>query len=359
MDKRELKVSAPGRICLFGEHQDYFGLPIIAAAINLRITISGKRSRDPIIDVDMPDIGEKEHLQLRKELKYSKARDYLKSGINILQREGKIPDSGWNCLIRGTIPINSGTASSSALAVAWIKFLLEAVRDKRAGDPDAIANLAFMAEVAEFNEPGGKMDHYSSALGGVISIHFENQFKVRKLKNTLGSFVLADSLQRKDTTGTLEYIKTHVLSGMGKIQKEKPEFQLNSSPLKEYLEDIERLDKEESNLIKGTLFTRDLTAEGESLFESETFDHVKFGSLLSRQQGVLKKYLKLSIPKIDKMLDAALQAGALGGKGNGSGGGGCVFAYAPERAKEVAEALRRLDTKPFIIHIEEGVRIDS
>lgn len=359
MDKRELKVSAPGRICLFGEHQDYFGLPIIAAAINLRITISGKRSRDPIIDVDMPDIGEKEHLQLRKELKYSKARDYLKSGINILQREGKIPDSGWNCLIRGTIPINSGTASSSALAVAWIKFLLEAVRDKRAGDPDAIANLAFMAEVAEFNEPGGKMDHYSSALGGVISIHFENQFKVRKLKNTLGSFVLADSLQRKDTTGTLEYIKTHVLSGMGKIQKEKPEFQLNSSPLKEYLEDIERLDKEESNLIKGTLFTRDLTAEGESLFESETFDHVKFGSLLSRQQEVLKKYLKLSIPKIDKMLDAALQAGALGGKGNGSGGGGCVFAYAPERAKEVAEALRRLDTKPFIIHIEEGVRIDS
>ncbi len=361
MDKRELKVSAPGRICLFGEHQDYFGLPVIAAAINLRITISGKRrrSRDPIIDVDMPDIGEKEHLQLRKELEYSKARDYLKSGINILKREGKIPDSGWDCLLRGTIPINSGTASSSALVVAWLKFLLEAVHDKRAGDPEAIANLAYMTEVAEFNEPGGKMDHYSSALGGVISIHFENQIKVRKLKNTLGSFVLADSLQRKDTTGTLEYIKTHVLSGMGKIQKKKPEFQLNSSPLKEYLTDIERLEKEESNLIKGTLFTRDLTAEGESLFESETFDHVKFGSLLSRQQGVLKNDLKLSTPKIDQMLEAALLAGALGGKGNGSGGGGCVFAYAPERAEEVAEALKRLDTKPFILHIGEGVRIES
>lgn len=359
MDKRELKVSAPGRICLFGEHQDYFGLPIIAAAINLRITISGKRSRDPFIDVNMPDIGEKEHLQIRKELEYSKARDYLKSGINILHREGKILDSGWDCLLRGTIPINSGTASSSALVVAWIKFLLEAVHDQRGGDPDAIANLAFMAEVAEFNEPGGKMDHYSSAKGGVISIHFENQIKVRKLKNTLGTFVLADSLQRKDTTGTLEYIKTHVLIGMGKIQKKKPEFQLSSSPLKEYLKDIERLDKEESNLIKGTLLTRDLTAEGESLFESETFDHVKFGSLLSRQQGVLKNYLKLSTPKIDQMLEAALQAGALGGKGNGSGGGGCVFAYAPERAEEVAEALRRLDTKPFILHIGEGVRTES
>ncbi len=359
MNANEIKVSAPGRICLFGEHQDYFGLPIIAAAINLRITISGTKKRDPIIDVDMPDIGEKEHLQLRKELEYSKARDYLKSGVNILQREGKIPDSGWDCLLRGTIPINSGTASSSALVVAWIKFLLEAVRDQRAGEPDAIANMAFMAEVAEFKEPGGKMDHYSSALGGVISIHFENQIQVKKLTNTLGSFVLADSLQRKDTTGTLGFIKTHVLNGVEKIQKEKTEFRLNSSPLQEYMVDIDRLDKEERDLLRGTLLTRDLTAEGKSLFESEAFDHVKFGDLLSRQQGVLKNYLKISTTKIDQMLDTALQAGALGGKGNGSGGGGCIFAYAPDRAEEVAEALRRLDTKPFIIHIGEGVRVES
>ena len=105
--------------------------------------------------------------------------------------------------------------------------------------------------------------------------------------------------------------------------------------------------------------TRDLTAEGESLFESETFDHMRFGALLSRQQDVLHNYLKISTPKISQMLDAALQAGALGGKGNGSGGGGCVFAYSPDRAEEVAEALRRLDTKPFIINIGEGVKIES
>jgi galactokinase len=216
-----------------------------------------------------------------------------------------------------------------------------------------------MAEVAEFKEPGGKMDHYSSALGGVISIHFENQIQVKKLKNTLGSFVLADSLQRKDTTGTLGFIKTHVLNGVEKIQKEKTEFRLNSSPLQEYMGNIDRLDKEERDLLRGTLLTRDLTAEGESLFESEAFDHVKFGDLLSRQQGVLKNYLKISTTKIDQMLDTALQAGALGGKGNGSGGGGCIFAYAPDRAEEVAEALRRLDTKPFIIHIGEGVRVES
>ena len=355
----ELKVSAPGRICLFGEHQDYFNLPIIAAAINLRITISGKRRRNPGISIDMPDIGEKENLSLGKELKYSKARDYLKSAVNILQREGLIPDSGWDCKISGTIPINSGTASSSALVVAWTKFLLEAIQDQRAGLQDGIANLAFMAEVAEFKEPGGKMDHYSSALGGVISIHFKNQLQVKQLPNSLGSFVLADSLQRKDTTGTLGFIKSHVLNGVKKIQREREEFQLNTSPLEEYMKNIERLNKEERDLLKGTLLTRDLTAEGEALFESGAFDHARFGALLSRQQDVLQNYLKISTPKINQMLDAALQAGALGGKGNGSGGGGCVFAYSPDRAEEVADALRKLDTKPFIIHVGEGVRIES
>ena len=31
--------SAPGRICLFGEHQDYLGLPVIAMAVDLRFYI--------------------------------------------------------------------------------------------------------------------------------------------------------------------------------------------------------------------------------------------------------------------------------------------------------------------------------
>jgi galactokinase len=28
-------ISSPGRICLFGEHQDYLGLPVIPMAINI------------------------------------------------------------------------------------------------------------------------------------------------------------------------------------------------------------------------------------------------------------------------------------------------------------------------------------
>jgi galactokinase len=39
-------ISTPGRICLFGEHQDYLGLPVIAMAISLRATIRGDKRTD-------------------------------------------------------------------------------------------------------------------------------------------------------------------------------------------------------------------------------------------------------------------------------------------------------------------------
>ena len=356
MRKEELRVSAPGRICLFGEHQDYLGLSIIAAAINLRISISGKKRKDRIFKINLPDIRDAEEFSLEKELKYTKERDYLKSAVNVLKRIGISFSSGWDCLIQGSIPINSGSASSSALVVAWIKFLLETTGEERAKMAEAIAELSFLAEVAEFREPGGKMDHYSSSLGGVVSIHFNDKLKFKRLKNPLKEFVLADSLQKKDTTGMLGYIKNHVLHGVASLRKKRKSFSLKSSLIQEVEDEIEKLSPEVKRLLKGTLLTRDLTAEGEALFERDTFDHVRFGRLLSRQHKVLRDYLHISTPKIEQMIEASLKAGALGAKTNGSGGGGCIFAYAHEKAESVAKALEKLGAKVYIVRVDDGAR---
>ena len=43
---QKLEIYAPARICLFGEHQDYLGLPVIASAINLKLKITGKKRND-------------------------------------------------------------------------------------------------------------------------------------------------------------------------------------------------------------------------------------------------------------------------------------------------------------------------
>ena len=352
----EIKVSAPGRVCLFGEHQDYFGLPIIAAAINLRISISGKKREDNVIKIDLPDIRDSEEFSLEKEVVYTKERDYLKSAVNVLKRKGIRFPNGWDCHVRGTIPINSGTASSSALVVTWVKFLLEAAKDERAHNPEEIAELSFLTEVAEFKEPGGKMDHFSSALGGIVSIDFDEELEARKLKNSLKEFVLADSLQKKDTTGILGHIKSHVLEGVAQIQKKIDGFNLKSPLKQRESEEIEQLPPDAKRLLKGTLLTRDLTAEGRALFGSEVFDHTRFGELLSRQHDVLRDYIRISTPKIEQMVDASLKAGALGAKTNGSGGGGCIFAYAPEKAENVAEALEKTEAKAYIVRIDTGVR---
>lgn len=359
MFKDKISVSAPGRLCLLGEHQDYFGLSIIAAAINLRISITGKElGSERSLKLDLPDIGENEIIPLDTEIPYSRERDYLKSAVNILQRQGVHFSSGWDCQVKGTIPINSGTASSSALVVAWIQFLLESAQDKNARSAESIAELAFQAEVAEFKEPGGKMDHYAAALGGIVYIDFGEKFLVEKYSSSLGEFVLADSLIRKDTTGTLGFIKKHVHQGLAQVQKNLAYFHLLSPLGAPEIEEIKKLPPVEQRLLLGTIKTRDITREGRSLFKAKEFNHTRFGKLLSQQQDVVRDDLQISAPKIDLMIDTALQAGALGAKINGSGEGGCILAYAPDKAKEVSEALSQLDTKAHIIRVDEGVRIE-
>ena len=102
--------------------------------------------------------------------------------------------------------------------------------------------------------------------------------------------------------------------------------------------------------------TRDITKEGRELFDRDEFDHNKFGQLLTQQHEVIRDYLQTSTPKIEKMMDAAMDAGALGGKLNGSGGGGCMFVYAPERAEQIAKAVERIGAKVHIVHVDIGVR---
>jgi galactokinase len=356
----DLIVSSPGRICLFGEHQDYFGLAIVAGAIDLRITISGRRRADRKIHLDLPDIGEVEDINLDAPLAYSRPRDYLKSGVNVVRRAGVRLDHGWDCEVRGTIPINAGTSSSSALVVAWVKFLLEAASDPRACDADQVAELGFLTEVAEFKEPGGKMDHYASAKGQVVAIHFGDHFRLTHLRRPLGRFVLANSLQKKDTTGMLGFIKSNVLDGLAAVRRSLPEFSLLSPVGDEERRAVEALpNPDQRRLLSGTLRTRDLTSRGEDLFLAPEFDHREFGRLLSAQHRVLRDELRISTPKIESLMETALKAGAYGGKINGSGGGGCLFVYAPDDTERVARALEDAGGKPCIISIDEGMRRES
>ncbi|MHA2231066.1 MAG: GHMP family kinase ATP-binding protein, partial [Candidatus Hodarchaeales archaeon] len=163
-----MRVSAPGRVCLFGEHQDYLNLPVIPSAISLRLSIIGKRRHDAEINVDLPNIGERKSFPIQDEIPYVEERDYLRSAVVVLQRNSFTFSTGFDCVIQGTIPIKAGMGSSSALVVAWVDFLARMSDQAVKLDPAKVADYAYQAEVLEFSEPGGMMDQYSAALGGTF-----------------------------------------------------------------------------------------------------------------------------------------------------------------------------------------------
>ena len=353
-----LRVSAPGRICLFGEHQDFLSLPVVAAAIDLRIYIEGTLRPDSLLRLNMPDIGKADEIDLSEPIVYSRKRDYLRSCINVLRRKGWDLSSGYDCRIHSTIPINAGVSSSSALTVAWLKFLLEASGDGSAYTADDLARLAHQAEVVEFGEPGGMMDHFAASLGKMIYVDCRPPFRAERLPPELDGFVLGDSLEKKETLGVLSDSKSDVLEGVRALSESHPGFDLHSTPTEEVASVLDRLPERIATKVRANLVNRDLTVEAMEMFAAD-MDPVKLGNLLTRHHQQLRDGIRVSTPKIDRMLAAALDAGALGGKINGSGGGGCMFAYAPGREDAVAEALEQTGGKAYKITIDTGVRVED
>jgi galactokinase len=110
-------------------------------------------------------------------------------------------------------------------------------------------------------------------------------------------------------------------------------------------------------LIDGTLTNRDLTVQARRILGTSHPDGSAFGKLMDEHQSVLRDVLHISTPKIDRMIDAATNAGAIGAKINGSGGGGCMFAYAPEEPERVAVAVREAGGTAWVVQVDQGVTV--
>ena len=349
-----MEISTPGRICLFGEHQDYLGLPVIAMAISLRVNLCGEKRSDKKVIIHKPDLGETESFSL-DDLTYTKPRDYFKSGIIVCKNVGLTFSTGFECEVTSKIPIRAGTSSSSAISVSWIHFLAQIADVRPNWDQQKIAELAYKTEVQEFNEPGGMMDQYSTAMGHLIYIQSEPDITIESLNPNLMTFVLGDSGEPKDTIGILSRCRDSRLEILQKLKMKNPTSTIHT--LGEGA-DISDLNASEIELYKSTLENRDLLKRVLPELEKEESNHELIGQLLTDHHQVLRDVLQVSTPKIEVMMDAALNAGALGGKINGSGGGGCMFAYAPNNPEQVAEAIEKVGGKAYIVQKDEGTRIN-
>jgi len=372
---KTISCSTPSRICLFGEHQDYLGLEVIASAITLRFTARGTlrpdrqiriKIRDESVcelnNINMQNLFEEFVIDLDKPIVYENKRDYLKSVLQILKQEGLELKTGADITMTSDIPIGKGMCSSTAMVTAFTKLIMELYHHPCAEDPMKIAEFAWKAEVEEFGEPGGMMDHYTSALGGLLHIDFSSGIAVTEKLNTKipGCFVLFDSLQKKDTISVLSKSKfptlsaIKILSAYG-ITSVKDFY---NDPSKEKL--LDRLDDELRIKLIANIRNYSNQRKALALFRSDNFDEEYFGSLLNEHYDNLSKGLGISTEVIDGILKTARQNGALGGKFNGSGGGGCCFVYCrQDDAEKIKAAVEKKGYPGIILLPDEGVRVDS
>jgi galactokinase len=366
-----VQVSTPSRICLFGEHQDYLGLQVIAAAVNIRFTAAAERREDSMLRIRIRDaslgaLGQKNPglyedvvLDLSEPLVYTQKRDYFKSIINVLKREG-IPVAGASVQMDSEIPIGKGMCSSTTMIMALMGALVALWAPERF-DPMEIARMAWQAEVAEFGEPGGMMDHYASALGGLVHLDFSDGVRPQRLDCSLpGCFLLFDSLQDKDTLAVLSASKIPALEGLEALRPHgiRSISDLADDPAQEKL--LEELDELHRRKLRANIDNYRIQRRAFAMLVSGQIDERQFGALLTRHQKNLREGLGISTPVIDRILEAAIAHGAYGGKLNGSGGGGCLYCYAPrERAEEILAAVAEMGYPGLLLQQDQGLRTEA
>jgi galactokinase len=356
---KSIEIMAPGRTCLFGDHQDYLGLPVIACAINRYISLNAVENSTSILRIQLPDINKERIIDIHEKFILLDKRDYFKSSLKVLRRYGCIPDMGYDITIKADLPINAGLSSSSALIVAWIRFLLQAFGSNQKITAELIAKLAYEAEVLEHEEPGGFMDQYTISLGNVIFLETGDKVSFTPLRNQLDGLIIGESGIKKETIGTLVDIKEKSLKAIEYVTSSNPKFDLKSATIEAYESYKNHIPKELRPYFYAALKNHSITLKAKTELKKDKLNMSYIGTLINEHHLVLKDILKITVPLIDSMIENAIEAGAYGAKIVGSGGGGSIVALVPkEKEDKVISALMRAGAKAaYNVKVDSGVRI--
>ena len=350
---------APARVCLLGDHQDYLGLPAIVAAIDIYIEISAERNYSGYFRIDMPDIGKSRKIPLDERFDTLEGRDYFGSSLKVLRRYECRPDFGLDLKVSSAIPISSGASSSSALVIAWINLLLNIYPSELEKTPENLAQLAYEAEVLEHGEPGGMMDHFSIAMGNVIHIETTDDYRVTEIAKKMEGLILGDSNAPKDTLSVLSLGRKSVNEAIDQIHEFLPDKAIDEIKIGDLPELLPLVDDEKRPYLDGAVLNHSYTIKALAEFKKESPDFERIGSLMNRHHLILKNNLSLTTERIDSMIDAALEAGALGAKINGSGGGGTIVVLAPGREEEVIESIGQVGGKAYRVNVDSGAEVSG
>ncbi|AEM71147.1 Galactokinase [Allomuricauda ruestringensis DSM 13258] len=328
-----IEIKVPARICFYGDHQDYLGLPVIAGTIDRFINLKANPNSDRKYLLKLLDLKDELSISLDDGLKQVQADDYFRSVMVVLKEQGFQLDQGYDIEISGNIPVNAGLSSSSALVVAWIRFLV-ATQGKSEDISDyQIGRWAYEAEVLFFDQPGGLMDQYTIAQKGLIYIDTQSGESTR-LNADLGKLLVAESGVPKKTLEVLKNARVYAQEAVDAVKKVHPEFVLEESCLSDYEKYIDLVPEEFQGYWYATIYNYHITLEAKKELLKPNPNISALGDLMNQHQIILQNQIKNTPSEMVEMMDVAREMGALGTKIIGSGGGGCMVAMVTDAVEE-------------------------
>jgi len=325
--------SAPAKIILFGEHSVVYGKPAIAAAIDLRTYVKAEFNENGRIRIEAKDIRTPgltvsfSEDQIYFETDYGKAAEvlsYVREAINLVMEEAG-QRKGVTVSITSQIPVGAGLGSSAAVAVATIGAVSRLLGLEL--DKSEIAKLGHKVELLVQGASSG-IDPTVSAVGGFL-------------------------YYQKGSFESLPVVELPIVVG----------YTGSSGSTKELVAKVRKNYEEMPEIIEPILNSMGkLVEKAREVILAEYDKEIKFkllGTLMNINHGLLDA-LGVSTKSLSDLVYASREAGALGAKITGAGGGGCMYALAPGKQSEVATAIKIAGGMPMVTKIsKEGLRIEE
>jgi galactokinase len=399
--------SAPGRADFLNTHQDYKGLPVVPVGINLRTFIFARFRNDDVFTIKSLNLEELEEPSIdmfRVAVNEMQERDwfgnYFRGVINVLVKRGdKHKLRGMDAIVKSQIPIGSGLSSSAALEISFLKLLNHAC-DLGYTNRD-LAELAYLAETTEVGVPCGRLDQYGSVYGGVIKLECRPPFHVEQLPFANLIFAIIDSGIRHATAEIHPARQREISEGLGVLMEsgEVPaQLKLRlgrwyDEPLWERIYEgeitpyLSLLDEKGAKRILYTLKAQKSTEFGLRILRKESINrgeliahlgayqaekvmrkpfsersHWILGEVMNQQHELLRDFYDVSLPELEKIREAAIEAGAYGVKISGAGLGGSLIALVKDFKtgwKVVRGGLSAGGKQGWVSEVAPGARIEK
>jgi D-glycero-alpha-D-manno-heptose-7-phosphate kinase len=235
---------------------------------------------------------------------------------------------GFSAELTSASPQGAGLGASSAMAVALLAAAEEEF-DLARSNTAGLAHLARDLEARLMGLPTGLQDHYAALLGGALEI----------VPVAGGERVRSLALDLEALAARLVVVysgRSHFSAGENwRVVRQRLDGDDRSRAL---MDQIARI-------------------SGEMVRALEAEDFAAAGRLLGEEWSYRRQLAPgVSVPVLERLLAAAIAAGAWGGKACGAGGGGCLAVLAPpERRAEITLQLARAGGTVLDAHPTTGV----